>query len=278
MPGLFDPLAIRELTFANPIRLSLRAGWVFVSPMCQLLKSLALALAVSVASNALAQDEPRPRPTWQDAMAKGMVPYHQLTVDDFPIDNKAHPENNFYINTATAPQYHFILKPYNGFVYAAIDEWMVFSGLDKNGTSRKSRFKAMQAALPYAQAILDINEIHARQLAALKPGELPSARGNTQEEARTQLTVKLKEFLAAKYKETHAEADAFMKATGNDANKKKVRELATEIRKRLEATPATTVPFPDAPAPGSSPVVTPAPLPAATATPVPSPSSTTPKM
>ena len=35
MPGLFDPLAIRDLTFANPIRLSLRAGWVFVSPMCQ---------------------------------------------------------------------------------------------------------------------------------------------------------------------------------------------------------------------------------------------------
>jgi 2,4-dienoyl-CoA reductase-like NADH-dependent reductase (Old Yellow Enzyme family) len=35
MAGLFDSLAIRDLTFANPIRLSLRAGWVFVSPMCQ---------------------------------------------------------------------------------------------------------------------------------------------------------------------------------------------------------------------------------------------------
>jgi phosphoglycolate phosphatase-like HAD superfamily hydrolase len=134
----------------------------------------------------------------------------------------------------------------------------------------------MQAALPYAQAILDINEIHARQIAALKPGELPSARGNTPEEARTQLTVKLKEFLAAKYKETDAEAEAFAKATDHGANKKKVRELATAIRKRLEATPATTVPFPDAPAPGSSLVVTPTPMPpvspATTATPVPSPS------
>jgi hypothetical protein len=250
--------------------------------MRQQLKSLALAVAVAVASNALSQDEPRPRPTWQDAMAKGMAPYHQLTVDDFPINNKEHPQNDFYINTATAPQYHFILKPYNGFVYAAIDEWMVFSGLDKNGTSRKSRFKAIQAALPYAQAILDINEIHARQIAALKPGELPSARGNTLEEARTLLTVKLKEFLAAKYKETHAEAEAFMKATGHNVNKKKVRELAAEIRKRLEATPATTVPFPDAPAPGSSPVAPPAPVPnaspAASASPIPSPSSTIPKL
>ena len=35
MPGLFDPLTIRDLTLANPIRLSLRAGWVFVSPMDQ---------------------------------------------------------------------------------------------------------------------------------------------------------------------------------------------------------------------------------------------------
>src|SRR5438552_5682975 len=125
-------------------------------------------------------------------MANGMAPYHKLTVDDFPINDKAHPQNDFYIQTATAPQYHFILKPYNGFVYAAIDQWMVFSGLDKNETSRKSRFKTMKAALPYAQAILDINEIHARQIAALKPGELPQARGNTAEKARMELTVKLK--------------------------------------------------------------------------------------
>ena len=289
MPDLFDPLAIRDLILLRTTSLRVKLRRVArlrrarrLTPMCQQLKKLALAVAVAVASNALSQDEPRPRPTWQDAMAKGMAPYHQLTVDDFPINNKVHPEHNFYINTATAPQYHFILKPYNGFVYAAIVEWMVFSGLDKNGTSRKSRFKAMQAALPYAQAILDINEIHARQIAALKPGELPSVRGNTPEEARTQLTAKLKEFLAAKYKETNAEAEAFAKATDHGANKKKVRALAAAIRKRLEATPATTVPFPEPAAPGLSPVVTPAPLPAAspatTATPVPSPSSKAPKL
>jgi hypothetical protein len=289
--GLFDPLAIQDLTLlrATSLRLKLwrvgrlrharrlTGGRVFVSPIRQQLKSLALAVAASVASNALSQDEPRPRPTWQDAMAKGMVPYHQLTVDDFPINDKAHPQDNFYIHAAMAPQYHFIFKPYNGFVYAAIDEWMVFSGLDKAGTSRKSRFKAMQAALPYAQAILDLNEILARQIAALKTGELPSARGNTPEEARTQLTAKLKEFLTAKYKEADAEAEAFAKTTGHGANKKKVRELASAIRKRLEATPAATVPFSEAPASGSSPVVTPAPLPQATATPVPSPPSTAPK-
>ena len=217
-------------------------------------KRLALALALALTSNALSQDESHQQPTWQDVMAKGMVPYHQLTVDDFPINDKAHPDHNFYIQPVMAPQYHFIIKPYNGFAYAAIDQWMVFSGLDKNETSRKSRFKTMKAALPYAQAILDINEIHARQIAALKPGELPQARGNTADEARKELTVKLKEFLAEKYKESETEAEAFMKATGRSANTKKVRELAVEIRKRLEATPPATVPFTEATvAPGSSP-------------------------
>jgi hypothetical protein len=245
------------------------------------LTSLAFAFTLAVAGNALAQDESRPRPTWQDAMAKGMAPYHQLTVDDFPINNKVRPKHNFYIRTAIAPQFHFILKPHGGFVYAAIDEWMVFSGLDKIETSRKSRFKTIKAELPYAQAIFDISEIHARRIGALKTGELPSARGNTAEEARTRLTAKLKEFLAAKYKEGDAETEAFMKATDYGANKKKVRELAAGIRKRLEATPDTTVPF-TAPtvAPGSTPaapIAGPNASPAATATPISSPPATRPK-
>lgn len=245
------------------------------------LTSLAFAFTLAVAGNALAQDESRPRPTWQDAIAKGMAPYHQLTVDDFPINNKVRPEHNFYIRTAIAPQFRFILKPHGGFVYAAIDEWMVFSGLDKIETSRKSRFKTIKAELPYAQAIFDLNEIHARRIGALKTGELPSARGNTAEEARTQLTARLKEFLAAKYKEGDAEAEAFMKATGYGANKKRVRELAAGIRKRLEATPDTTVPFTAAVAgPGSAPsgpVSLPAVTPGAGATAIPSPSAAIPK-
>lgn len=246
------------------------------------LTSLAFAFTLAVAGNALAQDEPRPRPTWQDAMAKGMAPYHQLTVDDFPINNKVHPKHNFYIRTAIAPQFHFILKPHGGFVYAAIDEWMVFSGLDKIETSRKSRFKTIKTELPYAQAIFDISEIHARRIGALKTGELPSARGTTAEEARTQLSAKLKEFLAAKYKEGDAETEAFMKATGYGANKKKVRELAAGIRKRLEATPDTTVPFMAATvAPGSTPsgpVSKPTVTPGVSATAIPSPSLAIPRL
>lgn len=101
----------------------------------------------------------------------------------------------------------------------------------------------MKAELPYAQGLLDINEINARRLAALKPGELPSGRGVNFDEARADMEGKLKLFVEQKYKQNHSEMEAFAKATGNGANKKKVRELAADIRKRLEATPATTVPF-----------------------------------
>jgi len=218
------------------------------------LRRLALAFALAAAGNALAQKESRPDPTWQDEMAKGMVPYRQLSVDDFPIKDAASSKHDFYIQGAIDPQYHFIIKLANGFQYAYIDRWAVFSGLDKLKTYRKSSFKGMKAGLPFAQAILDLNEICARRLAALKPGELPSARGNSFEEVQAELNRKVKEFVDAKYKESDAEIEAFAKATDNGAKEKKVRELAAEIKKRLQATPAATVPFTE---PNTAPIPSP---------------------
>jgi hypothetical protein len=117
----------------------------------------------------------------------------------------------------------------------------------------------------------------------VKPGELPSGRGNSLEEAYAELTRKFKVFVETKYKESDVEIQAFSKATANGTNAKKVRELGAEIKKRLEATPNATVPFTEATAtPGSSPIVAPVPTgnvsPATSATPIPSPSSTIPKL
>ena len=186
-------------------------------------------------------------------MAKGIVPYHQLTVDDFRVNDQAHPKDGFYIQPSISPQYHFILKSYNGFIFAAVDQWVIFSGLNKNGTSRKSTFKEMKTHLPYAQAVLDLNETCARKIAAVLPGELPSVRAESSEAAETQLRQKIGAFLDAKYKENETEVDAFAKATDHGANMKKVRTLAAEIRKRLDQTPAATVPFPETAPPAASP-------------------------
>jgi hypothetical protein len=70
-------------------------------------------------------------PTWQDEMAKGFAPYHQLTIEDFPINDKAHPESTFWVKPFIEPSYYVYLKPGPGMVYAYVAEWIVFSGVDK---------------------------------------------------------------------------------------------------------------------------------------------------
>ena len=202
------------------------------------------ALLVLACAAAAQDDDADAPPTWQDIMAVGLVPYRQLTVEDFPINDSAHPEHGFHIKGAFEPRYHFSLKLHkNGFVYAYVDQWLIFSGLKTGETWRKSTFKTMKEELPYAQAILDLNEIASRQIAALKTGELPQGRGASFDSAHADLEAKIKQLLEEKYGHATTEIDAFVKATDYGNDKTKVRELAAEIRKRLDATPATTVPY-----------------------------------
>ena len=73
----------------------------------------------------------------------------------------------------------------------------------------------------------------------MKPGEFPSARAATAQEARTALQQSMDLFLKEKYKPMLAEMEEFVKATDHGRNEKKVRELAKAIRKRLDAIPAS---------------------------------------
>lgn len=197
-------------------------------------------------------------PTWQDEIAKGLMPYHQVTIDDFPIDDKTQSDMAYSIQPFIDPRYHYLLMRNGDWYYAYLEKWVIFSGLDKNRSWRKSKFREMKRSLPHAQAWLDLNEICARQLAALKPGELPSGRGATPPEAAAALHQNLDAFLKEKYKALHAEGDEFQKATDHGANMKKVNELGKAIRKRLEALPVPTGPGYDLPA------ATPSPSPSAT--------------
>jgi hypothetical protein len=180
-------------------------------------------------------------PTWQNEIAQGHLPYHQLTVDDFPIDDHAHPKFGFWIKPFIYPRWHYYWKSHRGFVYAFIDQWVVFSGIDKNESSRKSTYHEMTTALPYVQAELDINELKARELAALKPGELPQGRGESVEKAKADLEAKIKVLCLEKYRQAQDEVEALAKATHNGEDKSKVRELAAAIQKRLAATASSSV-------------------------------------
>lgn len=225
-----------------------------------------LVLALAFVSLAEAQEPPAAAPpNWEEKIAQGLLPYHQLTVEDFKIDDRAHPEGSYWIQPFVHPHWQYLLNWKDGWHYAYVVDWRVFSGFDKNASSRKSKFREMKRSLPFAQAYLDIFEIHARQLAALKPGELPSARAATPQEARTALQQNMDAFLKEKYKPMLAEIEEFVKATDRGRNEKKVRELGKAIRKRLDAIPAPAK-SPDASTSPATPASSPPPQ--ASATPV----------
>jgi hypothetical protein len=103
----------------------------------------------------------------------------------------------------------------------------------------------------------DLNEICARQMAALAPGELPAGRGDNLAAARTELDAKVKAFCRERYKPFELERDAFVTDTKSGDNKKKVRELAAAIRKRLDA-------LPPVPTPSAAPTISAVPSPTST--------------
>ena len=226
------------------------------SPMKMLLWQLAFTLALITPAEAQEQKAPA-APTWEDKIAKGFVPYKQLTVEDFKIDDQAHPEASFWVMPFLHPHYQYVTTWKDGWHYAYMFEWFVFSGFDKNESSRKSKFKQMKRFLPFAQAYLDLNEIYARQLAALLPGELPSGRGATPQEARMALEKNLAALLKEKYQLLQSEGDAFLKGTNRGADQKKVLELAKAIRKRLDPIPASTKSLSDSKLVTPSPILSP---------------------
>jgi hypothetical protein len=59
---------------------------------------------------------------------------------------------------------------------------------------------------------------------------------------------KMNVFLKQKYEKLQAESDTFAKATSYGQNKKKVRELAGAIRKRLDAAPVPPTSTTESPA------------------------------
>jgi hypothetical protein len=173
-------------------------------------------------------------PTWTLETAKGYLPYRQLNVEDFPVRDKRPSEGAYYIQTFLHYYYHYLMKmARGGMIYAYVMDWTVFSGFDKNLSFRNSKFHQMQAELPYAQVILDINELYARRLAALQPGELPSASGKNWQEAQSHLKSRVDQLCEMQLSEARIEQNAFTSATDHGQNKKKVRELSAEIKKRL---------------------------------------------
>ncbi|HEY6207021.1 MAG TPA: hypothetical protein VIW21_12730 [Chthoniobacterales bacterium] len=189
--------------------------------------------------------------TWDDEIAKGLLPYHQLKVEDFRVADQT--DAAFRVKGFIDPHYRLFLKAgHGGFVYAYIDQWVVFSGFDRNESWRKSSFRDMKVELPYAQTFIDITEIYGRQLAAIQTGQLPFGRGASPDAAQADLAFKVRVMCAETYGRVEAECNAFAKATEFGRDKKKVRELSAAVRKRLEAWPTPSQTPSPTPSPAAS--------------------------
>jgi hypothetical protein len=90
---------------------------------------------------------------------------------------------------------------------------------------------------------------------ALAPGEFPGGKGDSVAAAQADLDARVTAFCQERFKAFDVERDALVKETRQGENKKKVRELAAAIRKRLDATPAT----PATPPPSATPTLNSAP-------------------
>ncbi|HJT81864.1 MAG TPA: hypothetical protein VJ719_11755 [Chthoniobacterales bacterium] len=184
-----------------------------------------------------------PQPTLEEEKQKGYLPYHQLTVEDFPIDDKTHPGAAWWVKPFIHPRYNpNPTNPRPGAYFVYVADWAIYSGFDRNKSFRSSKFKEMKSALPYAQALLDINEIYARKLAALQPAELPRGQGRTQAEATKDLENQLADIVNSRLLEMKEEMDALGTATKNGEDKKKLAEMAADIKKRLDALPPPSPP------------------------------------
>ena len=191
----------------------------------------------------------------------GYLPYHQLRADDFPIKDNLSPEAAYWVQPFVHYYYNCISKmAQGGMIYAYVKDWTVFSGFNKNSSGRIRKFNTMKEELPYAQAILDINELYARRLAALQPGEFPSGSGTNWPAAVRQLENRVETVCAVQMSEMRKEAETLAKATNNGQNKKRLRELSAAIKKRLAQVEAATSPSPiPTPNPASPPLYIPPP-------------------
>ena len=178
-------------------------------------------------------------PFWKEDMAKGYFPYHRLAVGDFPINNGVHPGNwNPGYGMYTCGFFHYRTKHHwivqNGHVLDRVTEWLVWSGFDRNKSSRKSWFKLVKEALPHEQGHLDINELHSRHLAEMPLDKLPLGEGANPQAASADLERKLQALAGRVKEETKKEHHHYDAETAHGKNVSKQREWSAAIQARLE--------------------------------------------
>jgi hypothetical protein len=171
---------------------------------------------------------------WGEEMANGYFPYHRLVATDFPVNDHVNPAYGMYTWMFFHYSYNHRLIRQNGRVLARVTKWLVWSGFDRNKSSRKSWFKLSNEALPHEQGHLDINELHSRRLAKMSLAMLPHGEGTDPIEASADLRRKVEALADRIREEEKKEHDQYDAETAHGKNLPKQREWSAAIQARLE--------------------------------------------
>jgi Bacterial protein of unknown function (DUF922) len=190
-----------------------------------------LLLGTAVTSQGQALHE---APPWKEEMANGYFPYHRLATTDFPINDHINPEYGMYTRMFFHYWYNHRWIIRNGHVVDRVTKWLVWSGFDRNKSSRKSWFKLGNQALPHEQGHLDINELYSRRFAEMSLHMLPHGEGADPKEASTDLRRKVEALADRVSGEAKKEHDQYDAETAHGKNLSKQREWSAAIQARLE--------------------------------------------
>jgi hypothetical protein len=166
-------------------------------------------------------------------MAKGYFPYHLLVASDFPINDKVHPDSGMYTRGFFHYRYWDHLVAQNGRATDRVAEWIVWSGFDRNKSSRKSGFKLVDETLSHEQGHLDISELHSRRFAHTSLDKLPIGEGPGPEEASADLRAKMQAMADRVGEEAQKEQDLYDTETAHGKNASKQLEWSAAIHARL---------------------------------------------
>jgi hypothetical protein len=184
-------------------------------------------------------------PEWRKEIARGFLPYHRLTRDDFPIDDKTHPKYVMYTSGFFHYNYDSECTKEGDHLTARITGWHVRSGFNRNKSSRKSWLKDAERLVNHEQGHLDINELHSRRFAHMKLDELPVGEGQTTKEALDDLRSKIRNLSDNISKENQVEQDTYDTETSHSKNRQQQLIATAAIQKRLEAAGITYANQPD---------------------------------
>jgi Bacterial protein of unknown function (DUF922) len=173
-------------------------------------------------------------PPWKEEMANGYFPYRRLAASDFPVKDHVNPEYGMYTWVFFHYSYNHRCIIQNDHVVDRVTKWLVWSGFDRNKSSRKTWFKLANEALPHEQGHLDINELHSRRLAKMSLDMLPHGEGADPKEASAGLRRKVEALADRVSGEAKKEHDQYDAETAHGKNLPKQREWSAAIQARLE--------------------------------------------